>query len=432
MAVKNCIDTLLFGEVCDGCDGGAILKVVAACIKILSAGILVAATIALIVCGVMIITSRDNASQIAKAKKRMIDIIIGVVIYALMFTILNFIIPGGIVESTTDTTTTSCPDKTSLLGDQDGDGDGDDDGEDDGEGDDDKPSGKYPMAHVEGEKSPGNIKCPRNADYKYIPNPFGKAGNHDRMDDFFQSQANSCPFTEVKYTKNAQDLACDAGGKMHYVADRKWCIVNSKIDVFQYQQYLLNNGIKQDGKTCSASNPSDCKYGGSNENVDKHYSDWGACYYFSITFATNMNNGEVVSNDAYAAQAGYPNHHAFWGRTSFGTETVTWNGRAGLVRYNDNLTGIVMGGATPSGPTGGLAQLRQGQAVGYGVHSTRVDPDPNKNCGHYMAAVGFTMDCAGGKSCNANSIVVMNTDGKISTLGASNYRSGYRRLCSGP
>lgn len=419
-AATNCIDTMLFGKVCDACDGGAMLKVVAASIKILSAGIIVAATIGIIICGVMILTSKDNASQIAKARKRIIDIIIGVVVYALMFTILNFIIPGGIVESTTDTSTSSCPKVAKLPGAGDPSG-GDPSG---GDPSGDQPAGKYPMAHRVDEASPGNIKCPRNSDYTYIANSRGKPG-YDKLDEYFQSQANSCPFTEVKYSNSAEDQACDAGGKMHYVADKKWCIVNSKIDVFQYQQYLKDNHISQDGKTCSAANPSDCTSG-------ENYSDWGACYYFSITFATNMNNGEVVSNDAYAAQAGYPNHHAYWGRTKYGNDTVAWHGLNDLVRYGDHLTGITMGVSTPSGPTGGLAQLRQGQAVGYGVHSTRVDSDPNKNCGHFMTAVGFTMDCAGGKSCNANSIVVMNTDGKLSTLGASNYRSGYRRLCSGP
>lgn len=435
MAATNCVDTFLFGQVCDACDGGAIFKIVSFFLKLISAGVLVLAVVGIIICGVMIISSGSNADRVAKGKKRLIEIIIGIVVYTLMFAIINFIVPGGVVTSTLGTETSSCPEVEPPSGggkDDDGDDGKDDDGDDGGE---DTPSGKYPMAHLDGEKSPGNIKCPRNADYKYMANPRGSKNEnfYKDLDDLFQSQANSCPFKEVTYTKTAQDEACAPGGTMHYDADKKWCIVNSKIDLFQYQQYLKDNHISQDGKTCSAADTT-CKFGNKGDSNTASYSDYGACYYFSITFASNLNNGEVVSNDAYAAQAGFPNHHAYNGRTRFGNVSVNWNGINGLIRYGDNLSDISIpdGNATPKGPSGGLAQLRQGQAVAYGVHSTRVDSDPSKNCGHYMTAVGFTMDCAGGKSCNANSIVVMNTDGKISTLGNSNYRSGYRRLCSGP
>ena len=106
----NCIKTILFGEVCDQCDGGAILKIVAFCIKILSIGIITLATVGIIICGIQIMTARDNPAQVAKAKKRIIEIIIGLVVYALMFSIINFIIPGGVVTSTLGTETSSCAD----------------------------------------------------------------------------------------------------------------------------------------------------------------------------------------------------------------------------------------------------------------------------------------------------------------------------------
>lgn len=109
MAAEQCIDTILFGQVCDKCDGGAILKVVSEVFKFMSASVLLLAVIGVIICGVMIMTARDNPAQVAKGRKRLIDVIIGLVVYAFMFVIANFLIPGGIMNSTLDSSTSSCP-----------------------------------------------------------------------------------------------------------------------------------------------------------------------------------------------------------------------------------------------------------------------------------------------------------------------------------
>ena len=109
----NCVDTVLFGQVCDNCDGGAILKIISLLVNILSAGLVVAATIGIIIVGAKILTSRDNADVVARAKKRLFEIVIGLVAYSLFYAILNFIIPGGVMTSTLDSSTTSCPEKMS-------------------------------------------------------------------------------------------------------------------------------------------------------------------------------------------------------------------------------------------------------------------------------------------------------------------------------
>lgn len=109
----NCVDTVLFGQVCDNCDGGAVFKILSLVVNILSAGIIVAATIGIIIVGAKILTSRDNADVVARAKKRLFEIVIGLVAYSLFYAILNFIIPGGVMTSTLDSSTTSCPDKMS-------------------------------------------------------------------------------------------------------------------------------------------------------------------------------------------------------------------------------------------------------------------------------------------------------------------------------
>ena len=61
----------------------AIKDIIIFVISILSIGIGVLATIGIIICGYLIMTARDNSAQIEKAKKRLVEIIIGIVIWAL-------------------------------------------------------------------------------------------------------------------------------------------------------------------------------------------------------------------------------------------------------------------------------------------------------------------------------------------------------------
>lgn len=52
-------------------------------ISVFSIGIGVLATIGLIICGYFILTARDNEQQVSKAKKRLFEIVIGIVIWAI-------------------------------------------------------------------------------------------------------------------------------------------------------------------------------------------------------------------------------------------------------------------------------------------------------------------------------------------------------------
>ena len=64
-------------------------------ISILSIGIGVLATIGIIVCGYLIMTARDNEAQMQKAKTRLLEIVIGVVLWALGALLLLLIIPDN-------------------------------------------------------------------------------------------------------------------------------------------------------------------------------------------------------------------------------------------------------------------------------------------------------------------------------------------------
>ncbi len=65
-------------------------------LNILVYGLGVAATLGVIIAGIMYMTARDSEQQVAQAKKRLYEIVIGLVAWALMYAVLNWLIPGGL------------------------------------------------------------------------------------------------------------------------------------------------------------------------------------------------------------------------------------------------------------------------------------------------------------------------------------------------
>ena len=68
-------------------------------LSLLVYGLGAAAVLGVIIAGIQYMTARDDVAQVAKAKKRLIEIVIGLVAWALMFTVLNWLIPGGMTIS---------------------------------------------------------------------------------------------------------------------------------------------------------------------------------------------------------------------------------------------------------------------------------------------------------------------------------------------
>lgn len=62
-------------------------------ISIMTVGIVVLATVGIIICGYLIMTARDNAEQITKAKKRILEIVIGVVMWVLISALTTLLLP---------------------------------------------------------------------------------------------------------------------------------------------------------------------------------------------------------------------------------------------------------------------------------------------------------------------------------------------------
>ena len=60
----------------------------------MTVGIITLATIGIIIMGYMIMTARDNEVQMQKAKKRLFEIVIGVVAWVLIAAILHLLLPN--------------------------------------------------------------------------------------------------------------------------------------------------------------------------------------------------------------------------------------------------------------------------------------------------------------------------------------------------
>lgn len=63
-------------------------------VRILIYGLGAAATVGVVIAGIMYLSARDNPQMVAKAKTRLIEIAIGLVAWAMLFALLQFLIPG--------------------------------------------------------------------------------------------------------------------------------------------------------------------------------------------------------------------------------------------------------------------------------------------------------------------------------------------------
>ena len=103
------VDTNFFGKVQEDSKGCGVFMILNLIIDILTFGIAIAATIGIVVSGITYLTAKDNEQQTTKAKRRIYEIVIGLVAYAVLYAALKFLLPGGFNSNitcakTTDTT----------------------------------------------------------------------------------------------------------------------------------------------------------------------------------------------------------------------------------------------------------------------------------------------------------------------------------------
>lgn len=66
-------------------------------IMLLSALVGIGATISIVYAGIMYSSSEGDSGKVSKAKQRIVNTIIGVIAYVLVFAMLQWFVPGGIV-----------------------------------------------------------------------------------------------------------------------------------------------------------------------------------------------------------------------------------------------------------------------------------------------------------------------------------------------
>ncbi len=92
---SNITETMFFGNYRDDGSACGVFSIVNIIVDILSIGIGVLALIGITTVGVRILTSAGNEEQTRKAKRRMFQIIIGLVLYALLYAGAQWLLPGG-------------------------------------------------------------------------------------------------------------------------------------------------------------------------------------------------------------------------------------------------------------------------------------------------------------------------------------------------
>lgn len=96
---EGSVQTNFFGCVKDDEKGCGVWMTINLGLTIMTYGVGIAATVGLVIVSIMYLTARDNASQLTKAKTRILEIVIGLAIYAAMWSIASWLIPGGVFNS---------------------------------------------------------------------------------------------------------------------------------------------------------------------------------------------------------------------------------------------------------------------------------------------------------------------------------------------
>ena len=82
-----------------GDDEGGIWHILSLILDIMSIGIGILGVIGIMVAGIQYLTAGDKEDQAKKAKSRIYEIVLGLVVYAVLFVALEWLMPGGFISS---------------------------------------------------------------------------------------------------------------------------------------------------------------------------------------------------------------------------------------------------------------------------------------------------------------------------------------------
>lgn len=79
---------------CDSGDGDSVTRILDLVVDIMSIGIGILGVIGISIVGIQYLTAGGNEEKTRKAKRRMFEIVIGLVVYVLIYAILQFLMPA--------------------------------------------------------------------------------------------------------------------------------------------------------------------------------------------------------------------------------------------------------------------------------------------------------------------------------------------------
>lgn len=100
------VETTFFGNLKDDGQGCGVFSILNLVVDILSIGIGIVGVIGIIVVGIQYLTAGGNEQQTAKARRRMFEIVLGIVAYVVLYTFIQWLLPGGKLNTTTCQTVT--------------------------------------------------------------------------------------------------------------------------------------------------------------------------------------------------------------------------------------------------------------------------------------------------------------------------------------
>ena len=93
------VSTTFFGNIKDEGNGCGVYLILNYVIDFLAFGVGIAAVIGITVSGITYMTAGGNMDKTIKAKRRIYEIVIGLVVYLTLWSILSFILPGGVLNN---------------------------------------------------------------------------------------------------------------------------------------------------------------------------------------------------------------------------------------------------------------------------------------------------------------------------------------------
>lgn len=94
---EKCVETAILGEnhkVCGDAEGSTITYIIGQIMTFMMVGIGILAVIGIMVFGIQYMTAAGNEAATTKAKRRMLEIVIGVAAYVLLYAVLSWLVPG--------------------------------------------------------------------------------------------------------------------------------------------------------------------------------------------------------------------------------------------------------------------------------------------------------------------------------------------------